>query len=94
MRDNGDCQNSGNKVKRCFSVSGVIVPAQYDNDFRVLSIKILSTDEKEYLIENNVIGKILFQYQKRFVKVTCSAFKFQNGKESIFVKDFEVVDSF
>lgn len=74
------------------SIKGVISPANWDADFNVTEIKISADQERDFLIERDSVGEILFKHIQGLVKVSGIIGEDDKGNKTITVKNFEVLD--
>ena len=74
------------------SIRGIISPANWDADFNVTEIKISADQERDFLIELDSVGEILFKYIQESVKVSGVIGEDGKGNKTITVKNFEVLD--
>ncbi len=74
------------------SIKGIISPADWDSDFNVTEIKISADQERDFLIDRDSVGEILFKHIQESVKVSGIIGEDEKGNKTITVKNFEVLD--
>ena len=75
------------------TVSGILIPEQWDDNSNVIGVSIQAFDENEYIVKNCRDDKDLFDFIKKKVKVVGKVFERSDGKFNIEVNRFEVMDN-
>ncbi|MBN1550945.1 hypothetical protein JW979_05735 [bacterium] len=76
------------------SVTGIIVPVNYDKDYNAVSIMLFTDEEQEFLIELSNIGYELLHQLRRLVKISGTIRKNNTGRNTISVRRYEILDSY
>ena len=71
------------------TVTGVIIPADWDPDGRITGVAISTHDEEEYLVRRRAKGKELVRLLQKEVEVTGWA-EVDQGKKALVVKDYRL----
>jgi hypothetical protein len=91
----GDFLKGGNMKKNKFekeeTLIGFILPSNWDNDDNVTGISI-STDDDEYMVENNKLGEELFDFLDEDVRVTGLVTDEKDGTKRITISDYEILE--
>lgn len=74
-----------NKTK---TVSGLVIPIDWDDDGTVLGAAIFDREERKYMIQQDEIGKELLNLIKTEVEVEGTVKKGKKGQMTLKVKDF------
>jgi hypothetical protein len=72
-------------------ISGIVIPAQWDEDGKVVTVTIHTNDEKVFLVEHTKIGNDLLNLIQKEVEVT-GKIRELDGKTSIGIKSYKLVD--
>jgi len=75
------------------TVSGILIPEKWDDKENIIGVSIQAFDENEYIVKSFQQGNNLFDFIYEKVKVTGHVFKISEGKFSIEVNRFEVLDN-
>ena len=70
-------------------IAGVIIPAEWDQDGRVIGVSISTFDEDEYWVQEQVRGSELIQHVRRQVEVLGWP-EIEQGRKSITVKTYKL----
>jgi hypothetical protein len=84
--------NSVNNKSKKSVISGVVIPAQWDTNGRVITVTIHTHDEKVLLVEHTKIGNNLLDFIQKEVEVTGKIRERLDGKTSIGIKSYRLVD--
>jgi len=79
----------GNDGTPLTKISGVIIPADWDQDGKVIGVAISTYDEDEYRVEEQVRGQELLQHVRKGVEVVGWA-GVEKGKKKITVKSYRL----
>ncbi|MEE4359399.1 MAG: hypothetical protein V2I97_23205 [Desulfococcaceae bacterium] len=71
-------------------VEGIIAAAEWDDEGNVTEIRILTTEEDEYIIEN---GEMFMDLIRKHVQASGSTHVNKNGSKSIEIKKCSLVDN-
>ena len=71
-------------------LTGIIIPADWNERHELIAAALATADEKEYRIVNNRKGKELLDLLHRQVEVTGPLTKDENGREIVTVKGYIV----
>lgn len=52
------------------SLKGIVVPSNWDDKGNIISLKIASSDEKEYFVESQDVNTILLQHLREEITVS------------------------
>ncbi len=74
-----------NKTK---TVSGLVIPIDWDDDGTVLGAAIFDREERRYMIQQDEMGKELLNLIKTEVEVEGTVKKGKKGQMTLKVKDF------
>ena len=74
------------------TVTGILIPQQWDDDGAVTGVSIQTFDESEYIVKFSRHGKKLFDFISQKVKITGKVFEQPDGKLFVDVQRFEVLD--
>jgi hypothetical protein len=77
----------GNETK---TVSGLIIPVDWDNDGNILSVAIFDKEEKRYVIIQDKKGKELLKLIRSELEVDGDIIKGKKGEPILKVKDFRL----
>jgi hypothetical protein len=80
-----------NKSEKEETLVGFILPSEWDNNDNVTGISI-STDDDEYLVENNKLGEQLFDFLDEDVRVTGLVTEEKDGTKRITISDYEILE--
>jgi len=73
-------------------ISGIVSAAKWDEHAKVTGIKISATDEEEYLVDLDTMGRQLFEHIRNLIKATVIV-KGTSGREKLItVKRYEVIN--
>ena len=78
-----------NHENRLTTITGVIIPADWDQDGRITGVAISTHDEDEYLVQGRAKGTELVRLLRKEVEVTGWA-ELDQGKKTITVKDYRL----
>ena len=76
------------------TLTGILVPAKWDNNGNVVGVSIQTFDEKEYIVKNYNLGKTLLNFISQTVSVTGKVSDRLDGKMIIEVNHFDIIDGF
>ena len=79
----------GKLEKGLTTVTGVIIPADWDRDGRITEVAISTHDEDEYLVQGREQGTELARLLQKEVEVIGWA-ELNQGKKTIVVKDYRL----
>ena len=71
------------------TVTGVVIPADWDRDGRITGVAISTHDEDEYLVLRRARGTELVRLLQKEVEVTGWA-ELEQGKKTMVVKDYRL----
>lgn len=75
------------------TVTGILIPEKWDDKENIVGVSIQAFDENEYIVKSFQQGNNLFDFINEKVKVTGHVFKISDGKFTIDVNRFEVLNS-
>ena len=75
------------------TVTGILIPEKWDDKENIVGVSIQAFDENEYIVKSFQQGNNLFDFINEKVKVTGRVFKISDGKFTIDVNRFEVLNS-
>ena len=75
------------------TITGILIPQQWDDNGNVIGVSIQAFDESEYIIKTYKRGKKLLDFINQKVKVTGKVFEGEDGKLLVEVNRFEVIES-
>ena len=78
------------KKDQATTLTGIIIPADWNDDQEVIAVALATADEKEYRIGGNRKGKELLGYLQRQVEVTGALNQDGKGGMDITVKRYIV----
>ena len=73
-------------------ISGIVIPAQWDANGKVVTVTINTNDEKVFQVEHTKIGNDLLDLIHKEVEVTGKIRERLDGKTSIGIKSYKIVD--
>ena len=73
-------------------IFGIVIPIQWDVNDQVITVSIHTRDEKVYLVEHTKIGNDLLDLIHKEVEVTGKIRERLDGKTSIGIKSYKIVD--
>ena len=73
-------------------ISGIVIPAQWDANGKIITVSIHASDEKVFLVEHTKIGNDLLELIHKEVEVTGKIRERLDGKTSIGIKSYKIVD--
>jgi Tol biopolymer transport system component len=76
------------------AITGIIVPAKWNNNGNVVGVSIHAFDEKEYIVKTYKLGKALLQFVNQTVSVTGKVSERLDGRLIIEVSHFDVINRF
>ena len=79
-------------MREAFTLQGLVVPADWDDDDRVTLVSILTNDEREYLVVADRAGRELIKYIHRRVRATGRLFHDPYGEHVVRVEAVTVLD--
>jgi hypothetical protein len=85
IMSNHDCMPS-------VTIKGIITAMKWDKDDNVIAICLSTSDEEEYLVEENPFTDGLLNLLYEPVRVTGFINIKEDGSKSIFVKSYELLD--
>ncbi len=78
-----------NKTKNT-TLTGIVIPADWNDDQEVTAAALATADEKEYRISGNKKGKELLSYLQRQLEVRGTLEKDERGRPAIRVRSYLV----
>lgn len=75
------------------TVTGILIPEKWDDKENVIGVSIQAFDENEYIVKSYQPGNNVFDFINEKVKVTGCVLKISDGKFTIDVNRFEVLDN-
>ena len=76
--------------KKTVTLTGIVIPADWNDDQEVIAASLATADEKEYRIDPNRKGKELLDYLQRQVEVTGALGLDEKGRDVIVIKRYIV----
>jgi uncharacterized membrane protein YcgQ (UPF0703/DUF1980 family) len=80
-----------NEPQKEETITGYIVPSEWDNEDNVVAISI-STDDDDYVVELNKLGEELFDFIDEDVEVTGIVREDKDGTKRVRVISYEVLE--
>jgi len=74
------------------TITGIITPVEWDEDDCVIAVALSTSDEEEYLIDNNDLGEELLEFTSQNVRITGVLEEDEYGDRKIIVKKYKVFD--
>lgn len=84
--------DSAKKKSRKPTISGIVIPAQWDANGKVITVTIHTNDEKVLLVEHTKIGNDLLNLLHKEVEVTGKIRERLDGKTCIGIKSYKALD--
>lgn len=84
--------NNNKKKSKNSVITGIVIPDKWDADGKILAVTIHTNDEKIFLVEQSRIGTDLLTLINQEVEVTGKVRERFDGKTSIGVKSYKVMD--
>jgi len=85
--------NSVKKKSQKSTISGIVIPDQWDTNGKVLAVTIHANDEKVFLVEHTKIGNDLLNLIHKEVEVTGKIRERLDGRASVGIKSYKTADS-
>jgi hypothetical protein len=85
--------NSIKKKSKKPVISGIVIPAQWDVNGKVITVTIQTNDEKVLLVEHTKIGNDLLNLIHKEVEVTGKIRERLDGKTCIGIKSYKIADT-
>ena len=82
-----------NEENNLTTITGLIIPANWDRDGNVTGVAISTHDEDEYLVQERAKGAEMLRLVRREVEVTGWA-ELDQGKKTITVKDYRLLQRY
>jgi hypothetical protein len=82
----------GNVTTGLTTLSGLILPVEWDERGTIRSIAVSTNSEEEYLIDESPLADELLAFLRLRVKVRGSVREKENGKKTITVEKYEVLE--
>ena len=73
------------------TLTGIVTPIQWDEFGQVAAVALFATDDEEYLIEN---GEKFLDMVQKSIEATGRVKRDKKSSKSIFIKRFEILESF
>jgi len=73
---------------------GVVTPAKWDENDKIVGVSIQTLDEKEYIVKPDKIGKELITFIHNRVEATGSVRKRLDGKQVMKITCYRMIDSY
>ncbi len=73
------------------TLTGIVTPIQWDDKGQVSAVALFATDDEAYLIEN---GDKFLDIAQKSIKATGQVKRDKKAFKSIFIKRFDVLESF
>jgi hypothetical protein len=80
-------------MRNPFTLQGLVVPAEWDDDNQVTLVSILTDDEGEYLVLADKAGRELIPCIHSRVQASGHLFRDEHGEQILQVKQFSVLGS-
>lgn len=71
-------------------IRGIIGPAEWDNDFNVVALMILTNEEEELYVESDEKGRELFKHIREPVELTGTVETDGKGRKVVKVSDYTI----
>jgi hypothetical protein len=78
------------KKARTATLTGIVIPVDWNDDQEVIAVALATADEKEYQISGNRKGKELLSFLQQQVEVTGTLGKDDRGRTVIAVRRYMV----
>jgi hypothetical protein len=78
------------KKAQSTTLTGIVIPAEWNDDQEVAGVALATSDEKEYRVDSNKKGRELLDYLQQQVEVTGPLSKDEKGRKVITVKRYAV----
>lgn len=85
---------SKNKDRAISTLRGVILPAKWDNNGRVMRISINTKDENEYIIDYSGRGKELLSYLREMIEIEGTILQKIGGTMYIKVNNYNLIKEY
>ncbi len=73
------------------TISGIVIPIDWDDYDDVTSVAIQTSDEEEYLVDKNKKGKELLAFIEEEVEVTGTLIEDEDGNFIIKINEFSLI---
>jgi hypothetical protein len=84
--------NSPKKKSKISVITGIVIPDKWDAEGKIVAVTIHANDEKVFLVEQSRIGTDLLTFIHKEVEVTGKIRERFDGKTSIGVKSYKIID--
>ncbi len=72
-------------------ITGLIAPYDWDQNNNPIEVRIATSGEKEYVVENNALGQELLKCLHKQVRVVGITRKDKKGNDIIAVQEYEII---
>lgn len=79
------------KTNKYTILEGLVIPAEWDDFSNVIAVKISADDEKEYMVENDPLGRELLKHLSERVIVKGLVMRERKYGLSVAVKSFSLL---
>ena len=76
------------------TITGIVIPAEWDDDDNITRVAIQTEDFDEYLVENSGKGKDLTAFIDYNVEVTGTVKRRADGESTIKVKNYQALEEY
>lgn len=91
IRDMRQKKMKSNTKSERVTLTGVVAPAAWDEDFKVTSVMIATNLEEDFIIENNAKGRKLFNFLQESIQVVGVVKEDDLGNKVISVKKYTLI---
>jgi hypothetical protein len=84
--------NNTKKKSKNSVITGIVIPDKWDADGKIVAVTIHTNDEKVFPVEQSIIGIDLLDLIHKEVEVTGKIRERFDGKTSIGVKSYKIMD--
>ena len=78
------------KGRRVF-LEGIVTPSAWDDQFRIIAVKISASGEKDYLVTGEEKGKELLNLVSQKLKITGDLHESENGNPMVTITSYESI---
>lgn len=84
--------NNSKKKSKKSVITGIVIPDKWDAEGKIMAVTIHTNDEKVFLVEQSRTGTDLLNFIHKEVEVTGKIRERFDGKTSIGVKNYKIID--
>ncbi|MDP8214417.1 MAG: hypothetical protein RAO92_01320 [Candidatus Euphemobacter frigidus] len=79
---------NGNRI----TIKGIVNAADWEDDGSIIRVAILTSDDEEYLVADNEMGRELLDFESEGVKATGVVSESEYGEKTIILSSYNVIE--